>query len=45
MRYDDYRGERSDQNGFRRFFRWLQTRPMESWGFFIAGAVVARILF
>ena len=45
MRYDDYRDEGSTRNGFRRFGRWLATRPIESWGFFAAGVVVARILF
>lgn len=30
---------------FKRFTSWLSRRPMESWGFFIAGVITARILF
>ena len=30
---------------FSRFSRWLSRRPMESWGFFITGLIIARILF
>tara|TARA_R100001126_G_scaffold78336_1_gene46898 strand:- start:165 stop:302 length:138 start_codon:yes stop_codon:yes gene_type:complete len=30
---------------FRRFGRWLSARPIESWGFFAAGILIARILF
>jgi hypothetical protein len=30
---------------FKRFSSWLSRRPMESWGFFIAGLITARILF
>jgi hypothetical protein len=28
-----------------RFGSWLGRRPFESWGFFLAGFIVARILF
>ena len=47
MRYDDYRyrGETNNNNGLRTFGRWLSTRPLESWGFFIAGVVIAGIIF
>ena len=30
---------------FSRFTRWLSRRPIESWGFFIAGIILARIFF
>lgn len=33
------------QDRFSRFTGWLSRRPIESWGFFIAGVIVARILF
>ncbi|WP_293612412.1 hypothetical protein [Ponticaulis sp.] len=41
------RPEREESVGdrFYRFTRWLSRRPMESWGFFIAGLIIARILF
>jgi len=48
MRYDDYRtrGEYQNNNSaLRNFGRWLSTRPFESWGFFIAGLVIAGIIF
>ncbi len=28
-----------------RFGRWLTRRPAESWGFFIAGILIAGLLF
>lgn len=45
MRDDEYRASSSERDGFQRLFRWLKSRPMESWGFFVAGIVIARILF
>ena len=39
--------DREDSLGdrFKRFTHWLSRRPLESWGFFIAGLITARILF
>jgi hypothetical protein len=50
MRYGDYRYRGSERyetsrNGLRTFGRWLSTRPFESWGFFIAGFVIAQVIF
>jgi hypothetical protein len=45
MRYRDPRHHGGSPNGLRTFGRWIQTRPLESWGFFAAGFVIARILF
>ncbi len=28
-----------------RFVKWLSRRPAESWGFFIAGILIAGLLF
>ncbi|MEL7480142.1 MAG: hypothetical protein AAGJ29_01145 [Pseudomonadota bacterium] len=45
---DDYdRTDRFDraEDGLKRFTRWLGRRPAESWGFFIAGLVIAGIFF
>ena len=43
--YETDRHEETLGDRFKRFTQWLSRRPMESWGFFIAGALVARILF
>lgn len=47
MRHDDYRyrGETTSNTTLRTFGRWLSTRPTESWGFFIAGVIIAAIIF
>jgi hypothetical protein len=45
MRYDDRGYRSSDNNGLKTFGRWLGRRPIESWGFFVAGFLIARILF
>ena len=37
--------DETPQERFSRFTRWLSRRPMESWGFFIAGVIIARVLF
>ncbi|MEM7660811.1 MAG: hypothetical protein AAF292_01075 [Pseudomonadota bacterium] len=41
------RSDRYDraEDGFKRFGRWLSRRPGESWAFFIAGMIIAGILF
>ncbi len=45
MRYE----QTDDRNQFgekmKTFGRWLANRPMESWGFFAAGVVLARLFF
>ncbi len=38
-RYND------EEHGFHRFGRWLSKRPAESWAFFVAGLLIAGILF
>ena len=43
--YDQPGTERSLGDRFSAFTRWLSRRPVESWGFFIAGLIIARILF
>jgi hypothetical protein len=45
MRYFDEQDRAAAGNAFQRFGRWLGRRPFESWGFFIAGFVIARIIF
>ena len=40
---DASRNDFSDR--LRRFGKWLAARPIESWGFFAAGFLVARVLF
>jgi hypothetical protein len=45
MRYDQFRSRARYEDGPRTFTRWISTRPFESWGFFIAGFVLARIIF
>ena len=36
---------RDEDDAMKRALRWLSKRPAESWGFFIAGMLVAGILF
>ena len=43
MRNANEQSELGDR--LRRFSRWLMARPLESWGFFAAGFVIARLLF
>ena len=43
--YNQPRTEQTISDRFSAFTRWLSRRPMESWGFFIAGLIIARILF
>lgn len=45
MRDEDYRGETNSRDTLKRIGRWLSSRPIESWGFFVAGILIARILF
>jgi hypothetical protein len=45
MRYYDSRDPYQKPSPLGRFGSWLGRRPFESWGFFIAGFVLARILF
>ncbi len=45
MRYNDYRDRSPAKDGLKNFGRWLGTRPLESWGFFAVGFVIARIIF
>lgn len=45
MRYYDSRDPYQKPSPLGRFGSWLGRRPIESWGFFIAGFVLARILF
>lgn len=45
MREDPYRSDTNTRDTLKRFGRWLTTRPVESWGFFVAGIIIARILF
>lgn len=43
--YDQQKEGPSISDRFNAFLRWLSRRPMESWGFFVAGLIIARILF
>jgi hypothetical protein len=45
MRYFDETDRARAKTGLRSFGSWLGARPFESWGFFIAGFVIARIIF
>ena len=45
MRYFDERDRSAAKDGITSFGRWLSSRKIESWGFFIAGFVLARIIF
>jgi hypothetical protein len=44
MRYFDEDKFRT-RSPLARFGSWLGSRPVESWGFFIAGFFIARIIF
>ncbi|ACT60595.1 hypothetical protein [Hirschia baltica] len=35
----------STEDTLNRLGNWLKSRPIENWGFFIAGVIIARILF
>lgn len=45
MRYSDSRDPYEKPSPLGRFGSWLGRRPFESWGFFIAGFLIARIFF
>lgn len=45
MRYYDSRDPFEKPSPLGRFGSWIGRRPFESWGFFIAGFLIARILF
>ena len=45
MRYFDEQDRNAARSGIKNFGRWLASRPIESWGFFAAGFVIARIIF
>lgn len=45
MRDTDEFQRGDQQDTFLRIRSWLGSRPMESWGFFAAGFVIARALF
>jgi hypothetical protein len=45
MRYTDSRDPYEKPSPLGRFGSWLSRRSIESWGFFIAGFLIARIFF
>ena len=45
MRYFDEQDKIRAKTTMARVGSWLSSRPMESWGFFVAGFVIARIIF
>jgi hypothetical protein len=45
MRYFDEQDRMKAKNTLERLGGWLRSRPMESWGFFVAGFLIARIIF
>jgi hypothetical protein len=45
MRYFDEQDKFRTRSPIARFGSWLGSRPVESWGFFIAGFFIARIIF
>jgi hypothetical protein len=45
MRYFDEQDRARAKNTLQRVGEWLGRRPMESWGFFAAGFIIARIIF
>lgn len=45
MRYFDENDRSRARTGLKNFGGWLASRPIESWGFFAAGFVLARIIF
>ncbi len=45
MRYFDEQSKVRAKTTMARVGNWLSSRPMESWGFFVAGFLIARIIF
>ena len=45
MRDDRLNTGHDTQETLSRVGRWLTQRPVESWGFFAAGFIIARVLF
>jgi hypothetical protein len=45
MRYFDEQDKIRAKTTMARVGNWLGSRPIESWGFFIAGFLIARIIF
>ncbi len=45
MRYSESRAPYERPSPLGRFGSWLTRRPFESWGFFIAGFILARMFF
>jgi hypothetical protein len=45
MRYFDEQDKIQAKTTMARLGRWFSSRPMESWGFFVAGFLIARIIF
>ena len=45
MRYFDEQDRARTKTTVSRVVAWLSSRPFESWGFFVAGFVIARIIF
>ena len=45
MRYFDEQDKIRAKTTMARVGNWLSSRPMESWGFFVAGFLIARIIF
>jgi hypothetical protein len=42
---NDQRHDPSTPGQFEQFLAWLRARPMESWGFFIAGLMIGGLFF
>ena len=45
MRYFDEQDKIQAKTTLARVGNWLRSRPFESWGFFVAGFLIARIIF
>jgi hypothetical protein len=45
MRYFDEQDKIRAKTTMARVGNWLTSRPIESWGFFAAGFIIARIIF
>jgi hypothetical protein len=45
MRYFDEQDKSRTKTTMARFGSWLGSRPVESWGFFVAGFLIAQIIF
>jgi hypothetical protein len=45
MRYFDEQDKIRAKTTMARVGNWLASRPIESWGFFVAGFIIARIIF